>query len=102
MQVCHGASYTCTTMNTKVLNYRVIVEREKQGKEFVYVSYVPSLGISDFGKTVDEAVKNTEKAIKLYVEALLNSKQSVPEPDSDDYFITSRKVEIKNAKVSIA
>ena len=54
-------------MDTKVLNYRVIVEKEKKGKGFVYVSYVPSLGISDFGKTIDEAIKNTEKAIKLYV-----------------------------------
>lgn len=89
-------------MNTKVFNYRVIVEKEKHGKKSIYVSYVPSLGVSDFGETVDTAIKNTEKAIKLYVEALLDSKQSVPEPDSDDYFITSRKVEIKNAKVSIA
>ena len=89
-------------MDTKVLNYRVIVEKEKQGKGFIYVSYVPSLGISDFGKTVDGAVSNTEKAIKIYVETLLASKQSVPEPVSDDFFITSRKVEIKNAKVSVA
>jgi len=89
-------------MNTKVLNYRVIVEKEKKGKVFVYVSYVPSLGISDFGKTIDEAVFNTEKAIKLYLETLIDTKQGVPNPDSEDYFVTSRKVEIKNAKVSIA
>jgi len=57
-------------MNTKVLNYRILVEKEKQGKKNVYVAYVPSLGISDFGTTVDKAVVNIEKAMKLYIETL--------------------------------
>ena len=45
-------------MKTTILNYRIIVEKEKQNKGFLCVAYAPSLGISDFGKTVDEATSN--------------------------------------------
>lgn len=77
-------------MDKKVLNYRIIVEREGN----VFVSYAPSLGISDFGKTVDLAVKNIEKAIKLYLKTLTELKKPIPSPDSDDFFVTSTKVEV--------
>ncbi len=55
-------------MNTKVLNYRILVEKEKNGKKNTYVAYAPTLGISDFGTTVDKAVSNIEKAMKLYIQ----------------------------------
>ena len=55
-------------MKTTILNYRIIVEKEKQNKGFLCVAYAPSLGISDFGKTVDEATSNVKKAMQLYIE----------------------------------
>ncbi len=85
-------------MKTKLLNYRIIVEKEKTSKGgVIYVAYAPSLGISDFGESVELAVSHMEDAIKLYVETLLEQKQAVPEPDTDDYFVTSRKIEINSA-----
>ena len=39
-------------METIILNYRIIIEKEEQKKGFFYVAYVPSLGLSDFGKTL--------------------------------------------------
>lgn len=81
-------------MKTTVLNYRIIVEKEKQNKGFLYVAYVPSLGISDFGKTVDEATSNVKKAMQLYIETSIELKKSIPTPDSDDYFVTSKKIEV--------
>lgn len=54
----------------KSYNYTIIIEKELQNKKEVYVTHVPALGISDFGKTVEDALKNTEKAIKLYIETL--------------------------------
>lgn len=56
-------------MNTTALNYRIVIEKEKQNRGHVYVAYAPSLGISDFGKSIEEATINIEKAIKLYVES---------------------------------
>lgn len=81
-------------METTILNYRIIIEKEQQKKGYVYVAHVPSLGISDFGKTVDEASSNVKKAIQLYIESLIELKKSIPAPDSDDYFVTSKKIEV--------
>ena len=81
-------------METTILNYRIIVEKEKQKKGHLFVAYVPSLGISDFGKTVDEASSNVKKAIQLYIESLIELKKIIPAPDSDDYFVTSKKIEV--------
>ena len=83
------------SMETKALNYRVIVEKEKQKKGVVYVAYAPTLGISDFGQSIEKAVKNIEKAIKLYLETLIDLKRSIPAPDTNEYFITTKKIEIK-------
>lgn len=65
-------------METKALNYRVIIEKERAKTGVVYVAYAPTLGISDFGKSVEKAVKNIEKAIKLYIETLIELKKPVP------------------------
>lgn len=82
-------------MDTKVLSYRVIVEKEKQKKGVVYVAYAPTLGISDFGKSIEKAIENIEKAIKLYLKTLIELKKSVPQPDAEEYFVTTRKIELK-------
>lgn len=89
-------------METRVLNYRIVVEKEKQNKGYLYVAYVPSLGISDFGKTIEEAVKNTEKAIKLYLETLIDLKKPIPTPDNEEYFVTSKKVELTISSKNLA
>mgnify|MGYP001602715778 CR=1 FL=1 len=80
-------------MKKNLLNYRILVEKEKTKKGYVYVSYVPSLGISDFGKDVDEAVKNTEKAIKIYLETLVELKNDIPKVDAEEYFVVNKQIE---------
>lgn len=89
-------------MEAKALNYRVIVEKECSKKGFVYVAYAPTLGISDFGKTVEQAVNNIEKAIKLYIETLVGLKKSVPHPDKEEYFVTTRKIEVAMPNKNLA
>lgn len=81
-------------MKIKALNYRIIVEKEQQGVETVYVAYAPSLGLSDFGATIDKAVTNIEQAIKLYLETLIELKDYVPQPDTEDYYVTTRKIQL--------
>ena len=61
----------------------------------MYVAYAPSLGISDFGSTVEKAVSNIEKAIELYIDTLIELNQEIPEPDMNEYFVTTGKVELK-------
>lgn len=89
-------------METKILNYRVIVEKEPFKKGIVYVAYAPTLGLSDFGKSVEEAVRNLEKEIKLYLETLIELKKPIPSPDGEEYFVTTRKIEMIVPRGSLA
>lgn len=73
--------YFC--MKTSVLSYQVMIKKE--GK--YYVAYVPTLGISDFGATVDLAKKHVEQAIRVHVEGLIKTGFEVPTPDTDEYYI---------------
>lgn len=56
----------------QILNYRVILEKDiyEDGTP-VYVTHVPTLGISDYGLTFEEALGNTEKLIKFHIESLI-------------------------------
>lgn len=76
----------------KSYNYTIVIEKEIHNKKEVYVTYVPTLGISDFGKTVEEALKNTEKAIKLYIETLAELKKPIPSSEKEPLFVTQKTV----------
>jgi len=82
-------------MEELIANYRVIIEKEtyKDGAP-VYVSTVPTLGISDYGDTIDEAFKNIELAIRFHLECLVEENKAIPYPDqANQFFITNTKVE---------
>jgi len=76
-------------MKRQSANYRILIEKERQpdGSE-VFVSFVPLLGISDCGQTVEETVSNTQEAIEVYVESLLAHDQPVP-ASSDSFFLVT-------------
>ncbi len=89
-------------MKRALLNYRIIIEKEKQKKGFAYVAYSPTLGVSDFGKTVEKAISNIEVAIKLYIQTLLEVGEEVPTPDADEFFVVANaKIELPYAKTSL-
>jgi predicted RNase H-like HicB family nuclease len=79
-------------MKTILHNYRIIIEKERQNKKEIYVAYAPTLGVSDFGETIEEATTNIENAMRVYIETLVDVGETVPNPDTDDYFITTRKI----------
>jgi len=82
-------------METNVLQYNVIIRKEG----YKFVSYVPTLGISDFGVTIDQAKKNTYQAIETYVEGLIKTKNDIPAPDTEDFYISQAKIRLnKNVK----
>jgi len=85
---------------TEFLSYRVLVEKEKyEDGSPVYVTQVPSLGISDYGETIEEALANTEKLIKFHVESLIEEGEAVPAPDDiKNIIVTTTQVEISPAK----
>lgn len=75
-------------MKTNLLKYNVIIKKE--GK--FYVAYVPTLGISDFGKNLEEAKKNVKTAIECHIEGLVKTKTEIPEQDSQDYYMSQTEV----------
>ena len=82
-------------MDTNVLNYNVIVKKEPYKKGFCFTTFVPTLGIADYGKTIDEALEYTKEAIKLQIETLMDLKQPVPPPDIEEAFMTVTKVQFE-------
>lgn len=79
-------------MKTSVLRYNVLIKRE--GK--TYVSYVPTLGISDFGKTITEAKKNTQSAIACHIAGLVKTNTDVPAPDKQNFIISQAQITFRS------
>lgn len=75
-------------MKTTILRYQVLIKKE--GKH--YVAYVPSLGISDFGKSVDEARSHVQGAIECHVEGLIKTGSEVPPADTQDIYISQSEI----------
>jgi len=89
-------------MGTKNLNYRIIIEKEKyEDGTSVYVAYCPTLGISDFGDTVESAKSNMHEAIQCHVEGLVKTGDDVPAPDPQDVFISQTQITVpKNIRLA--
>ncbi|MBI4035631.1 type II toxin-antitoxin system HicB family antitoxin [Candidatus Daviesbacteria bacterium] len=84
-------------MQKQILNYRIIIEPEKIGKKIVYNAYCPTLGLADYGDTIDEAFKNIQSLVKFHIESLLKDGLEVPSENTEEEVITSTKVSINSA-----
>ena len=91
-------------MDTKILNYRVIIEPERypDGSK-VYNAYCPTLGVADYGDTVDGALESIKDGIELAVESLAKEKKEIPTDKLDGQIITSAKVNLpSNLRINLA
>ncbi len=80
-------------MDAKVLDYRIIIEPEKyKDGSVVYVAHCPTLGISDYGDSVEEVMESIKDGIKLAVESLVSEKQEVPIDEVSDQIITTARI----------
>lgn len=81
-------------MQTKLLNYRVIVEPESYPNgDKVYNAYCPTLGITDYGDTIEEALNSLKDGIELAVESLAKDKQEIPSDNLSDQIVTQTQVQ---------
>ncbi|OGD98210.1 hypothetical protein A3A49_00025 [Candidatus Curtissbacteria bacterium RIFCSPLOWO2_01_FULL_38_11b] len=65
-------------MQTKVLNYRIIIEPEKQGKKTVYNAHCPTLSVADYGDSIDEVLESIKDGIELALEHLVREGEEIP------------------------
>ncbi len=81
-------------MQTKVLNYRIIVTPDKQTgtSKSGYTALCPTLGVADDGDTIEEALKNVKGAIQAYVDNLVEDKQPVPVDQPQKDIVTTAQV----------
>lgn len=56
-------------MQTQILNYRIIIEPEKMGRKTVFNAYCPTLGVADYGDSVEEVLKSIKDGMKLTAHA---------------------------------
>lgn len=91
-------------MEKNVLNYRIIIEPEKYvDGATVYVAYCPTLGLSDYGSTIEEVLRSIKYGIELAVEHLAKEKKEIPVDHIEKQIITSTGIELpKYRKVSFA
>ena len=82
-------------MQKNVLNYRIIIEKEKYDDgSSVYVAYCPTLGVSDYGDTIEEILASIKDGILLAVESLAEDGKEVPVDQVEEQIITSAKINI--------
>ena len=79
-------------METKVLNYRVIVTPEKQGRKLVYNALSPTLGVADWGHTIEQALAHIQGAIESHLESLAKHKEPIPIEESSDFMVATTTV----------
>lgn len=83
-------------MEAKVLNYRIIIKPTKEGKKTVYLAECPTLGVYDWGNTIEETVKNIQEGIECEVEGLIKDKETIPVDHLEQEVITTTSVHIPN------
>ena len=86
--------YNQGDMKTHILNYRVIIEPDEETgtDKPTFSAYCPTLGLADYGDTVDEAIQSMTKMIIFHLDCLKEEGQKIPNPDSKIGFITSIQV----------
>jgi len=81
-------------METKVLNYRIIIKPTKEGKKTVYLAECPTLDVYDWGDTIDKALKSIKEGIECHIESLIKDSEEIPVDYPEREFVTETRVNI--------
>lgn len=89
--------YYTTVMEKHVLNYRIIIEKERyKDGALVYAAYCPTLGVTDYADTVEEVLKSIKDGIELAIETLAKEKKEIPIDHTEEQIITSTQIIISS------
>lgn len=81
-------------METRVTNYRIIIEPELQDGKKVYNAYCPTLSVADYGDSIEEALSSIHDGIELAIESLVEEGKDVPVDDITNQVIATTQVSI--------
>lgn len=87
-----------------MLNYRIIIEKEYyEDGSLVYIAYCPTLGISDYGDTIEEVLASIKDGIELAIESLAKEGKEVPVDHVEEQIVTSARITVPSGiKISVA
>ena len=82
-------------MQTKVLNYRIIVSPDTQtGTDKPgFTALCPTLGVADDGDTVEQALANVRGAIQVFIDSLVEDNEPVSADQPEHDIITTTQVD---------
>lgn len=76
-----------------ILNYRVVIEKEfRENGSPVYCAVCPTLGVFDYGDSVEEAVTSIKDGIEGMVEFLAEQKKEIPVDNPNESLVTFTQV----------
>lgn len=83
-------------METKVLNYRIIVEPDEQTgtNKLGFTAVCPTLGVADDGDTIEQAIQNVRGAIQAYVDSLIEDNLPVPIDQPEKDIVTTTQIHV--------
>ena len=88
-----------------ILNYRVIIEKERyENGKIVYSASCPTLGVFDYGDTIDEVMKSIKEGIESTIEFLTEQKREIPVDYPEESIVTFTQIEVpeKSARLAVA
>jgi predicted RNase H-like HicB family nuclease len=84
-------------METKVLNYRIIIKPTKEGNKTVYLAECPTLGVYDWGDTIDKTLKSIKEGIECEIEGLIKDGETVPVDHIEQELTTTASVNLPSS-----
>jgi predicted RNase H-like HicB family nuclease len=82
-------------MQKQVLNYRVIIQPEKYDDgSTVYTAYCPTLGVADYGDTIEEVLASIKDGIELAIESMAREGEEIPTDLIEKQIITTASVSV--------
>jgi len=75
-------------MENNCLSVNILVREENQGSSRVFVVNNEETGIADFGDTLDKAIENFRKSLKLYLEAFPEKRNLLIEEEKEPILVS--------------
>ena len=78
-----------------VLNYRVIVEKEfYENGSVVYSASCPTLGVFDYGDSIEKAISGIKDGIESMLEFLADGGKEIPSDNPQESLVTFTQVRV--------
>jgi predicted RNase H-like HicB family nuclease len=91
------------TVKRNVLNYRVIIEKEYYDNGApVYSASCPTLGVFDYGDTIEDTLSSIKDGIEGTIEFLTKQGREIPTDQPEESLVTFTKITVPAESARLA